>query len=64
MPCAGVWVRQARNRRSGSSWLSRVPFRLRPELDLARLRELDDDLEIAGFLGKTARLNERRADPP
>ena len=40
------------------------PLRLRPELGLAQLRELDDDLEIAGFLGKTARLHEGRADPP
>ena len=36
------------------------PLRLRPGLDPARLRDLDDDLEIAEFLRKTARLHERR----
>ena len=36
------------------------PLRLRPELAPTLLGELDDDLEIAGFLGKTARLHERR----
>ena len=36
------------------------PLRLRTGLDPARLRELDDDLEIAEFLRKTARLQERR----
>lgn len=36
------------------------PLRLRPELDLARLGELDDDVEILEFLWKSGRLNERR----
>ena len=36
------------------------PLRLRPELDLARLGELDDDLEIVEFLRKSGRLNEAR----
>ena len=36
------------------------PLRLRPGLDPARLGELDDDLEIGGFLAKTARLHERQ----
>lgn len=36
------------------------PLRLRAGLDPAHLRELDDDLEIAEFLGKSARLDERR----
>ncbi|MCY3760054.1 MAG: antitoxin [Gemmatimonadetes bacterium] len=36
------------------------PLRLRTGLDPARLRELDDDLEIAEFLRKTALLQERR----
>ena len=40
------------------------PLRLRTGLDPACLSGLDDGLEIAGFLGKTARLHERRADPP
>ncbi len=31
------------------------PLRLRPGLDPAHLRELDDDLEIAEFLRKSAR---------
>ena len=34
------------------------PLRLRAGLDPARLRELDDDLEIQEFLRKTARLGE------
>ena len=33
------------------------PMRLRAGLDPARLRELDDDLEIAEFLRKTARFS-------
>ena len=33
------------------------PMRLRAGFDPARLRELDDDLEIAEFLRKTARLS-------
>ena len=33
------------------------PLRLRTGLDPARLRELDDDLEIAEFLRKSARLD-------
>jgi len=37
------------------------PLRLRAGLDLARLRELDDDLEIQEFLRKTARLGEGEA---
>ena len=36
------------------------PLRLRTGLDPARLRELDDDLEVAEFLRKTARLQEPR----
>ena len=36
------------------------PLGLRPELDLARLRELEDDLEIVEFLRKSARLHERQ----
>ena len=36
------------------------PLRLRTGLDPARLRELDDDLEIAEFLRKSARLDELR----
>ena len=36
------------------------PLRLRTGLDPARMRELDDDLEIAEFLRKTARLQEPR----
>ena len=36
------------------------PLRLRTGLGPVRLRELDDDLEIGEFLGKSARLNERR----
>ncbi len=34
------------------------PLRLRTGLDPARLRDLDDDLEIEEFLRKTARLAE------
>ena len=40
------------------------PLRLRPELAQTLPGELDDDLEIAGFLGKTARLHERRGGLP
>ena len=36
------------------------PLRLRTGLDPARLRELDDDLEIEEFLRKTAKLGERQ----
>ncbi|MXX39260.1 MAG: hypothetical protein F4Y91_04155 [Gemmatimonadetes bacterium] len=36
------------------------PLRLRTGLDPAHLRELDDDLEIAEFLRKSARLDEHR----
>ena len=36
------------------------PLRLRTGLDPARLRELDDDLEIVELLRKTARLHARR----
>jgi len=36
------------------------PLGLRPGLDPARLRELDDDLEIQEFLRKTAQLHERQ----
>ena len=35
------------------------PLRLRAGIDPARLRELDDDLEIQEFLRKTALLNKR-----
>ena len=37
------------------------PLCLRAGLDPARLRELDDDLEIQEFLRKTARLGKREA---
>ena len=37
------------------------PLCLRVGLDLARVRELDDDLEIQEFLRKTARLSEDEA---
>ena len=37
------------------------PLCLRTGLDPARLRELDDDLEIAEFLRKTVRLGDREA---
>ena len=36
------------------------PLRLRTGLDPARLRELDDDIEIEEFLRKTAKLTEGR----
>ncbi len=36
------------------------PLRLRAGPDPARLRDLDDDLEIEEFLRKTARLDQRR----
>ena len=35
------------------------PLRLRVGLDLARMRDLDDDLEIEEFLRKTAKLARR-----
>ncbi len=59
MPCAGVWVRGSEAEARPFVVESR-PLRLRTGLDPARLRELDDDPEIAGFLRKTARLQERR----
>ena len=36
------------------------PMRLRPGIDPAKLRDLDDDLEIQEFLRKTARLSAGR----
>ena len=37
------------------------PLRLRPGLDPARLRALDDDLEIQEFVRKTAALSKKKA---
>ena len=45
--CVVAWVCPSSRSRS-----SRVPLRLRPGLDPARLSDLDDDLEVEEFLSK------------
>ena len=57
MPCVVAWGQVVPSGTDSHLEVVSRPLRLRTGLDPARLRELDDDLEIAEFLRKSARLD-------